>query len=234
MIILLPNFLSDENEDLSFFPRNMEEEVKKLFGLIAESRKSAVRFLLKFTSREKANSLPILILNEHTTPKEVLEIFSEVKKSKGCWGLISDGGLPAIADPGSKIVALAHLHHMAVRALSGPCSIIMGLMLSGLSGQKFCFHGYLPKREEELIPAIRKMERRTFEEKSTQIFIEAPYRSDKLLNILISTLKKEIKLVLVSDLTLPSQTLFSSTIEEWQKMKITIGKRPTIFLFGID
>lgn len=232
MIVLLPNLLSEELIEDDFLPKNLKEEVEKLDGLVAESRKSGIRYLLRFICREKANSLPILLLNEHTDEKELLSILSQIKKDGGRWGVISDAGLPCIADPGSKVVAYARENDIEVKAFSGPCSITLGLMLSGFNGQKFCFHGYLPRKDEELVPFIKKIEKRALEEGSTQIFIEAPYRSDKLLGILLASLKENVRLCVAKDLTMPTESVFSFEVKKWKEKKIELGKCACVFLFN--
>lgn len=232
-IVLLPNLLSESLAPADFLPENLKLEIDQLDGIIAESRKSAIRYLLKFIDREKANSLPILLLNEHTDEKELSSIFSEVK-GKGKWGLMSDAGLPCIADPGAKIVSLAHKHNIELKAISGPCSITHGLMLSGFSGQRFAFNGYLPRKEDELIVELQKLEKRAAAEKSTQVFIEAPYRSDKLLKVLISALSDGVMLFVGADLTMPTESVYSFNIKRWKKEQITLGKRACIFLFQVN
>lgn len=251
IIILLPNLLSEFSEDLlakpsveeavsmmaqssndDLFPKNLKAEVETLDGLIAESRKSAIRYLLRFVSRERANSLPILLLNEHTGEEEMKELLSRIKAEGGRWGLISDAGLPCLADPGSNVVAFANENGFQVKVLFGPCSIILALMLSGLDGQNFSFHGYLPRKEEDLIPFIRKLEKRSSDEGSAEIFIEAPYRSDKLLSLLITTLRDDVRLCVAKDLTMASQAVFSYEVKKWKQLKITLGKSPCVFLFS--
>lgn len=230
MIILLPNLLSESLSEDDFLPQKLKSEVEKLDGLIAESRKGGIRYLLRFLERKKANEIPLFLLNEHTKKEEIEELFQKIKKG-GVWGLVSDAGLPCIADPGSSLVALAHKHKISIKALSGPCSITQAIMVSGLSGQSFCFHGYLPKDEADLIVKIKKMEKLSREERSTQIFIETPYRVDKLLNILLKTLSENVRLCVAQNLTTENEKVFCFEVKEWKKSHIVLGKEVSVFLF---
>lgn len=230
-IILLPNLLSEDKESLFLLPSCVKDMVDQIDGLIAESRKSGIRYLITFTSRERANTLPILLLNEHTSEKEVSDLFSEIKKG-GTWGLISDAGLPCLADPGSRMVQMAYENNIEVIALPGPSSIILALQLSGFSGQNFAFNGYLPRDPSELVERIKTLEKRALMEKSTQVFIEAPYRSDKLLQLLLSNLDGNMKLSVAVDLTMVSQSIYTFDVKKWKKKQIEIGKRPAVFLFS--
>ena len=227
-IILLPNLLSEDLSEDLFFPKTVGENVRKLDAFIAESRKNAIRYLLRFLNKEKANALPIFLLNEHSTDQDLKEMLQELLRFNFI-GLISDQGLPCIADPGAKIVELAYRNNIIVDAISGPSSVFLALMLSGIPSQKFCFQGYLPKNEGDLKKTLKKMESETYKEDMTQVFIETPYRSDKLLKILISNLRPETKLSVAVDLTLPTQKIFSFKVAVWRKKTIFIGKKPAVF-----
>lgn len=220
-LILLPNLLGSELKVDDFLPANLGKKIKTLSGLIAESEKNARAYLRKFLSHEEVNALPVELLNEHTKDFQIfLKLPGEI------WGIISDAGLPCLADPGAKLVELCHRNNILLEAMSGPSSLVLALMLSGFSGQEFCFHGYLPREDVLLEQKIRLMEKN----RGTQIFIEAPYRNEKLLEKLLETLNKETKLCLAIDLTLPSQEVIVKKVKDWKK--INFNKRPSVFLIS--
>ena len=145
-------------------------------------------------------------------------------------GLISEAGLPAVADPGAALVALCHRRGIEVVPLVGPSSLMMALMGSGLNGQSFAFRGYLPAKTDERRAAIRDLERFSGQLRQTQIVIETPYRNDALLADLLAGLGEETMLCLAADITLPTQTIRTMSVGRWKKQHFTIGKRPCVFL----
>lgn len=231
-LILLPNLIDDiANIDL-YFPKDLKDIILSLDGLIAENEKNARRYLLRFIDREKMQKIKIRLLNEHTTSDEIKVLLNLIKNEN--FGLISDAGLPCIADPGSKLVFLSHQSNIKVKALTGPSSIFLALMLSGLNGQKFAFQGYLPRDENQLIQKIKFLESESLKQKQTQIFIEAPYRSDKLFNILKKSLNKNTLLSIAINLSSKDEKVITQKVSLWQKQKLIIGKNPAIFLFQSD
>ncbi len=231
-LLLLPNLLDENADHRNFLPKTVDEAVFNLQGLIAESEKSARAFLKRFAFSEGRTfrDIPLRLLNEHTNPSEYPALIVPLSQGER-WGLISDCGLPCFADPGSQLVALAHEKGIAVEAFMGPSSIILALLLSGFSAQSFCFHGYLPQDKMALEQKLKTLEENSAKNKSTQLFIEAPYRNDRLLEVLLKSLKTSTKLCLAVDLTLPSQEVIVKTVQEWKAFPKTIGKRPAIFLF---
>ena len=145
-------------------------------------------------------------------------------------GLISEAGLPAVADPGAQLVALCHIHGIQVVPMVGPSSLMLALMGSGLNGQSFAFCGYLPAKTDERRKAIREIERRSSQLNQTEIFIETPYRNDSMMGDLLATLQPKTRLCIAADITLPGETIQTKTVKEWQKAKFQIGKRPCVFL----
>ena len=234
-LILLPNVLNDEQLSLqSSFTADVIALVPRLDGLIAESEKGGRLYLKRFTFPEGKTfrDIPIRVLSEHTKESEVIDLVTPIIQGQ-VWGLVSDAGLPCLADPGAKLVYLARQKGIELEAHMGPSSIILALMLSGLGAQKFCFEGYLPKESSELIQAIKLLEQRALKEGSTHIFIETPYRGAQLLERLISTLQEKMKLSISLDLTLPTQLVITKTIKEWRKdPKIDIQKRLAVFVVG--
>ncbi|NGX28459.1 MAG: Ribosomal RNA small subunit methyltransferase I [Candidatus Anoxychlamydiales bacterium] len=231
-LILLPNLIDDSASIDLYFPKDLKDIILSLDGLIAENEKNARRYLLRFIDREKMQKIKIRLLNEHTTSDEIKVLLNLIKNEN--FGLISDAGLPCIADPGSKLVFLSHQSNIEVKALTGPSSIFLALMLSGLNGQKFAFQGYLPRDENQLIQKIKFLESESLKQKQTQIFIEAPYRSDKLLNILKKSLNKNTLLSIAINLSSKDEKVITQKVSFWQKQKLIIGKNPAIFLFSSD
>ncbi len=224
-LYLLPNLL-DENLPMEpFLPISVKEAIQTLQGLIAESEKMARRYLRRFLTHEEMAKMPLALLNEHSKD---LKILLEPLKRGEIWGLISDAGLPCLADPGSDLVWLAHQHQIPVETFVGPSSIVMALQLSGFGGQHFSFHGYLPREPQDLEKKVLELER----EKGTQIWIEAPYRSSKMLETLKRVLKPTTRLCLAVSLTTPSQRVVSQTVANWRNVSFVLEKEPVVFLIG--
>lgn len=153
-------------------------------------------------------------------------------KSGNHIGLLSDSGCPGIADPGSDVVLSAHLRNIEIKPIIGPSSIVMAMMSSGLNGQSFSFNGYLPIKEKQLIDKIKFYESKSKKENQTQIFIETPYRNNKLLSKLIETLSPKSMLCVASNINLQNQLIITKKVFLWKKTKIDINKQPTIFIFS--
>ena len=149
-------------------------------------------------------------------------------------GLLSEAGCPAIADPGAAVVEAAHREGFRVVPLIGPSSILLGLMASGLEGQRFAFCGYLPRENIDRSRRIRDLELRSKREKETQIFIETPYRNDVLLAALLESCAAGTRLCVAADLTLPGESIQTKTIAQWRRAKAMIGRRPAVFLLLAD
>ncbi len=222
-LFLLPNMLDETlATDL---PPSVGQAVMQIQGLIAESEKSARRYLRRFLSHEQMVQMPLRLLNEHTQKNELARLLEPIINGE-VWGLISDAGLPCIADPGSDLVFLAHQKNLSIETFMGPCSIAMALQLSGFSGQNFTFHGYLPRDSSELSAKLKELEK----QKGTQIWIEAPYRSAKMLDTIKDVLLPTTLLCIASSLTSPEQRVLTKAVSAWKD--ISIGKEPAIFLIG--
>jgi len=211
----LPNVLDPSQNPRGLFS---QEDISGLQGLIAESEKGARRFL-----RACALDLPILLLNEHTQDYDaILEPLRQGQK----WGLISDCGLPCLADPGSVLVQRAQAAGVVIHAICGPSSLTLILMLSGLPAQNFSFHGYLQREKPLLSKQLLDFQKRG----GTHIFIETPYRNIKLFETLLETLNHNTLVCLACDLTLPTQIVRTQPICVWKKQNIPeIHKKPAIF-----
>lgn len=228
ILYLIPSPLGEASVDFSV-PRPVQEIINGIDDYIVESEKSARRFLIKLGIKKAIDELNFFLLNEHTKDKDLRKFLEPLLLGKNM-GLISDAGCPAIADPGSEIVLLAHYSGVRVVPLVGPSSIILALMSSGLNGQKFCFHGYLPAERGERIKKIRELEMESAAKSQTQAFIEAPYRNQKLLEDILSNGKAETLLCIACDITLPSEFILTRSVKEWKKQIPDINKRPTVFL----
>ena len=227
-LYLLPSPLGDGPvEDV--LPRSVLEAITRIQRYVVEEERTVRRFLSKAGLRGHIEELSFYTLNEHTSPETIesyLRLFDD-----GCdVGLISEAGLPAVADPGAALVALCHAHGIEVLPFVGPSSLMLALMGSGLNGQCFAFKGYLPAKNDARKQAIRALEKRSKTADETLLFIETPYRNDAMLADLLSSCADSTRLCLAINLTCPDQTILTHTIGEWKKEKINIGKRPCVFL----
>lgn len=231
-LLLLPNLLGEHRHHEVFLPPSVDRAVQTLDGLIAESEKEGRRFLSRFQTKKPVAAIPIALFNEHT-PDDHIDFLLEPMKNGERWGLISDAGLPCVADPGAKLVRRARAIGIPVQSYVGPSSIMMGLMLSGLPGQRFNFHGYLSGDEKNRGKDVAHLEHQSKKEGSTQIFIEAPYRNLHMMETLLATLSDETWLCVAWDLTLPTQGIVSQPISLWKKMPLpSIEKKPAIFFLN--
>ncbi len=235
MLYLFPNLLGDLESHTAHLPSSVDAAVVQIKGLIAESEKAGRRFLRRFTFEgvlppRTFRDIPILLLNEHSQEKDKKAILQEVMR-EGKWGLISDCGMPCLADPGADLVLMAREKGIPIEMFAGPSSLVFALVLSGLGGQRFTFHGYLPKEEGALIQELKKIERTSSQEKSTHLFIETPYRNQKLLEKMMTALNEQTWLCLASDLTLPSQWVQTHQLKHWKCSQIPdLNKHPTVFV----
>lgn len=210
-------------------PLEVQRTVCELDGFIAESAKNARQFLKAIGYPRPLAEVPIQELNEHTPAAMLGSLLGPVRAGKRI-GVVSDAGSPAVADPGSTLVALAHREGLRVVPLVGPSAILLALMASGLEGQRFCFHGYVPVEREACALALRALEARSAAERSTQIFIEAPYRNDRLLKILLDTCRDETLLCIATDLTLPRESIATKSVLLWRQATPQLDRRPSVFL----
>ena len=224
-LLLLPNVLDEALPHEPFLPNSVQGAVEQIQGLIVESEKAGRRFLRRFLSHDRMAALPLKLLNEHTTSLD--ELLAPLLQGQ-TWGLISDAGLPCIADPGSELVWLAQERGVEIETFVGPCSILMALQLSGFSGQRFSFHGYLPRELPDLEKKLHELEKQA----GAQIWIEAPYRSAKMLETLLRVLKPETRLCVAVNLTTPNQRVHSATVSKWRAHSFPLAKEPAVFLLG--
>lgn len=226
---LLPVTLGTENFN-HVIPGDVIKVIRSLRHFIVEDLRSARRFLRSIDPNFPIDDTDFQILNEHTLKEDIEKLIEHLLNGTDT-GLISEAGMPGIADPGSPLVLLAHKKGITVKPFTGPSSIFLALMASGLNGQNFTFLGYLPIKPNERKQAIREVENEASKGFS-QIFIEAPYRNQKLLADLISTCRGETKLCIAVDITGQSEYIVTRTISEWSKALPSINKRPAVFILG--
>ena len=222
-----------EYDPAQVIPAPVLERLRSIRKYVVEEARTGRRYLSAAGLRGHIGELELRELNEHTQPSEVeslLSLFSDPDGSPSDVGLISEAGLPAVADPGGRLVALCHIHGIQVVPMVGPSSLMLALMGSGLNGQSFAFCGYLPAKTDERRKAIREIERRSSQLNQTEMFIETPYRNDSMMADLLAALQPKTRLCIAADITLPDETIMTRTVREWQKSPVVIGKRPCVFL----
>lgn len=229
-LYILPNTLGCTKTFKELIPPAVAEAVANLDGLIAESPQSGRSFLNQFKTKKPPYDIPLAILNKHTKEDEIDFFLKPIKEGQN-WGLISDAGLPCFADPGSKLVFRARQLGISVKAIPGPSAIVMAIQLCGLFAQRFAFNGYIAKEPKKRDNEILALQKRSLEEGSLQIFIEAPYRNQHTLDSLLQKLKPSTMLAIAWDLTLESEGVISQKVESIKKMKLpNIDKKPAIFI----
>lgn len=196
---------------------------------IVENVRTARRFLKLCHPQINIDALTFFELNEHTPPNDIPTFIIPLLEGNSM-GLLSEAGCPAVADPGAQMVALAHKHHCEIVPLIGPSSILLALMASGFNGQSFTFNGYLPLPHAERIQTIRKLESKVYHENQTQIFIETPYRNNRLLADLILVCKPDTQLCIATNLNSNTECIKTQRMVDWKKNPPDINKKPTVFL----
>jgi len=231
-LFLIPTTLGD-NEPLEVLPISVKKIVEQVKHYIVENEKSARRFIKKISPRKSQSSLQIYVLDKYTNELESKNYLDVCLEGKNI-GLLSEAGVPAVADPGALIVKLAHQKNIKVVPLVGPSSIIMAMMSSGLNGQNFAFTGYLPIDKSERKRNIKSLEKLSFDKNQSQIFIETPYRNEKLFADLLQILAASTQLCIAVDITLPTEDIKTMPVSLWKKQKVSLHKRPAIFIVHKD
>ena len=232
-LYLIPCPISEESAPYDVTPAANREVITSLDYFIVENMRSARRFLSKAGLAGRIDELEFDELSEHTTsPRDVERMVAKIEAGRSA-GVISEAGVPAVADPGQLIVEACHKHHIRVVPLVGPSSIIMAMMASGLNGQSFAFNGYLPIKEPERTRAIKRLESRAVGEHQSQAMIEAPYRNIKLAEQILASCGAQTRLTIACDITSANEYIRTASIAEWRKEGVPdINKRPTIFILG--
>jgi 16S rRNA (cytidine1402-2'-O)-methyltransferase len=228
-LFLLPAWLAEDTDPAAVLPAPVLERIRALEAFVVEDAKSARRFLAACGHPRPMRELAMAELNEHTPPEQVAPLLAPALAGQDV-GLISEAGLPAVADPGALLVAEAHRRGVPVVPCVGPSSILLALMASGLEGQRFRFAGYLPAEASARRAALAQLESRSARDAETQVFIETPYRNEALLADLLATCKPQTRLAVAADLTAPSEWIRMDAIALWRERPAAIGKRPAIFL----
>jgi 16S rRNA (cytidine1402-2'-O)-methyltransferase len=211
-------------------PTAVRDQAKQLKYFVAENAKSARAFLKSLPSDTPLQQIVIEELSEHTPASTLPNLLAPLLAGQDA-GLISEAGCPAVADPGANLVALAQRTGIRVVPMIGPSSILLALMGSGLSGQNFAFHGYLPAKEDERQKKLRELEKDSRQEKRTQIFIETPYRNRQMLETLVKTCADSTRVCVATDLSLDNESIVTRTPAEWRRQGLPeIDRRPTVFL----
>lgn len=229
-LFLIPTPLGD-NDYKNVIPEYNINIIHGIEIFIVEEIRTARRFLRKVGYTKNFEEVIFLILNEHTQAGEISDYLNEIPKGKNI-GLLSEAGCPAVADPGSQVVAMAHEKNIRVIPLTGPSSIILSIMASGLDGQHFTFHGYLPVKQNERIQKIKELDRSLRNKSHTHIFIEAPYRNKQIIESLLSTCSDSTRLCIASNITMNDENIVTKTISDWKRIKPDPGKKPTVYLLG--
>ena len=227
-LYLIPTTLGD-NEPLEVMPLSVKKVVEQIDYFIVENEKSARRFIKKIAPKKSQASLKIMMLDKHVDELET-RTYLDVCSEGVSVGLLSEAGVPAVADPGAVIVKLAHDKGVKVVPLVGPSSILMAMMSSGMNGQSFAFNGYLPIDPAERKKKIKSLERLSFDQNQSQIFIETPYRNEKLLADLKAVLSPNTLLCIAADITLATEYIKTKEVRGWKSENPDLHKRPAIFI----
>ncbi|HLN19706.1 MAG TPA: SAM-dependent methyltransferase [Bacteroidales bacterium] len=226
-LFLVPVTLGDDDYE-KVIPGKVLEIIRTLRHFIVEDLRSARRFLRLIDRNFPIDASEFFILNEHTGDKEISGYLDPAQDGNNI-GLLSEAGLPCIADPGARIVAIAHTRHLTVVPLAGPSSILLALISSGLNGQKFTFNGYLPAKQAEVSPVLKELEKRA-SQGYAQIFMETPYRAQKLFTSILEVCDKSRKLCIATNITLPDEWIKTMTISQWIKNQPDLKDRLVIFV----
>lgn len=227
-IYLIPNTLGESPIDYNL-PNENVRIINEIQHFIVEDIRTARRFLKKVNKEIDIDKLTFFVLDKHTQAMDVPSFLNPALNGSDM-GVLSEAGVPGVADPGADVVAIAHQKNLRVVPLIGPSSILLSLMASGMNGQSFAFNGYLPAGKGENIKVIKQLEDRSIREKQTQIFIETPFRNQKLLQDLLFVLRPSTRLCIAADITLASEFIVTKTVAQWQQKQPDLNKRPTIFL----
>ena len=233
VLYMIPCPISDSTEVYDVTPAANGRVIDSLDYFIVENVRSARRFLSKAKIARRIDDLEFVELNEHTVAGVAIEQMIKPILEGRSAGVISEAGVPGVADPGALVVEACHRKGIRVVPLVGPSSILLALMASGQNGQSFAFNGYLPVKPPERAKALKALERRAQQEHQTQIFTEGPYRNVKLMEQRLQVCGSETRLTVACDITSPEEFISTRTVVQWRKSSMPdIAKRPTIFIIG--
>ena len=229
-LYLIPTILSDDSQE-AVLPNSISNHIKEINIFIVENLRTARRHIKKIIREKDIDNTIFYSYGKHDTLSLEEDFLPHILSGENV-GLLSEAGLPCIADPGSKIVEYAHDFQIEVVPLVGPSSILLALMASGMSGQNFAFTGYLPIEKKERANAIKQLELLAKKTGQTQIFMETPYRNHQLLEVLKAQCNNKTKLCIAANITSINEFIQTKTIEEWKQTKVDIQKQPAIFLIS--
>jgi len=227
-LYLIPTTLGEMNPE-EVLPVTIKRTLDFIDYYIVENEKTARRFIKNVHPEKKQPDLKISVLNKHTEIAEHNEFIQPLLNGQNI-GLMSEAGCPGVADPGAVIVKLAHEKGIQVIPLVGPSSILLAVMASGMNGQSFAFNGYLPIDKGEKKSALKNFEKLSFDKNQSQLFIETPYRNNKLLEDLLVILQPNTNLCIACDITLPTEYIKTLAVKDWKKQKVDLHNRPCIFI----
>ncbi|SHJ04003.1 SAM-dependent methyltransferase [Aquimarina spongiae] len=231
-LYLIPTRLGDD-VPLEVLPISIKKVLEQINHYIVENEKPARRFIKKVSPSKSQRSLVIHTVNKYTDTAEIPSYLTPCLNGESI-GLMSDAGCPGIADPGAEVVKIAHEKGIQVTPLVGPSSILLAMMSSGMNGQSFTFNGYLPIDKAERKSTIKQLERISLEKNQAQIFIETPYRNDKMLADLKAILHPNTRLCVACDITLTTEYIATKRVEEWNPEEVDLHKRPAIYIIQRD
>ena len=230
-LYLIPSTLGSDTVNY-VIPEGVIEIINSIKHFIVENERTARRFLIRAGIKTPIDDLIFFTLNINTKSDEIAGYLDPAKESD--IGLLSEAGVPCIADPGAEVVRIAHLKDIDVIPLVGPSSVLLSLMASGLNGQNFSFVGYLPIQRPERIRRIRQLERISYNENQSQVFIETPYRNNQILKDIIRACNQDTNLCVATNITLPDEKIKTMTIKDWKKQIPELNKKPTVFIIKKD
>lgn len=227
-LYLIPSPLG-ENDPEEVIPVPVLKSLTGFRTFVVEEIRTARRYLSRAGLKGRIGELEFHELNEHTD-QNTIEGYLKLFEDGNDVALISEAGLPAVADPGAQLVALAHRHGIEVIPTVGPSSLMLALMASGLNGQSFAFCGYIPAKTDERKARLKALEKVSGQLRQTQIIIETPYRNDSLFADMISICSPSTRICVAANITMPDAFIKTKTAGEWKKQELVIGKRPCVFL----
>jgi 16S rRNA (cytidine1402-2'-O)-methyltransferase len=227
-LYLIPTTLG-ESDPMDVLPQTVKRAIDFIDHYIVENEKTARRFIKAVNAQKVQADLKISLLNKHTEVSEHNAMIKPCLEGINV-GLMSEAGCPGVADPGAVIVKIAHEKGIQVVPLVGPSSILLAMMASGMNGQSFAFNGYLPIDKSDKKSALKNFEKMSSDKNQSQIFIETPYRNNKLLEDILSALQPNTHLCIAADITLPTEYIKTLRVADWKKIKVDLHNRPTIFI----
>ena len=228
-LYLIPNVIAD-NTHASVIASHISNALHGIHHFLVEDVRTARRYLSALKIYPSIEALNFQILNKDSKPEDLSAMFAPIFQGVNL-GVISESGCPGIADPGALATKFAHENEVQVIPLVGPSSILLALMASGLNGQRFAFHGYLPIEAKECAHVIRDLEKESKRKNQTQIFIETPYRNNHLKELLLTNLKNETNLCIALDMTGTEERIRTFSVKKWKSITFDMPKAPAVFLF---